>query len=326
MPYLEAAQDARQARKWRCSYVFGEIAVIQPLLYVMVVQWRGLSGSMGWLNALLSWVILINAATQWTVALINLFEPEYIEMRVPKSVKYIEGLELSLRKFFTLTTAFVCGLSMITRGLSPTCPDEVQVLDIQFCNSSPRGLISFDNFLFMIVLQQLHYEFLPTTWFFTSLGLAIGFACTVSSVIIVWDARYSVSCFWALFVYVLSGYFLYDKEVRRKPLCPAAAGSDDSDKTAFSGEVRVESPASIPPFEAKSIKSDVEQSCNYAVPSKNFVPFSSTKYDISNNNADDDVVISPSRNNSKISLVSELTFDYSDFERWSKKSSEERKI
>lgn len=312
--------DARTQRKWRCSYVFGEITVIQPLLYVMVVQWRGLSGSMGWLNALLSWVILINAATQWAVALINLFEPDYIEMRVPSAAKYIEGLERSLRAFFTLTTSIVCGVSMITRGMSPTCPDEVLVLDIQFCNSSPRGLISFDNFLFMIVLQQLHYEFLPTSWFFTSMGLAIGLACTFASVIIVWDMRYSVSCVWAIFVYVLSCYFLYDKEVRRKPL---VGGSDDSDKTEFSEEVRVD-PPSIP-IETRSIN-DVELS--YAE-NKNFVPFSSAKNNANDTNincADYADVISPSRNNSKISLVSELTFDYSDFERWNKKGSEEQKI
>ena len=157
----------RECAKW---VFWGEVLILQPLLFSIVIQWRGLNGSKGELNAFLSWLIVFNSGVLWALAFLN------SSSNAGRS-EGIQWLERVLREYYTWATSLSSGLSLITRGSSPPCPDDFTVLDIQFCSSAQTGHVNYDNFILLLIIQLIHREYVPCDWIYTCFGSVIGIVC-----------------------------------------------------------------------------------------------------------------------------------------------------
>ena len=167
-----------------------------------MIQWRGLNGSKGELNAFLSWLIVFNSGILWALAFLN------STSNAGRS-EGIQWLERVLREYYTWATCLSSGLSLITRGSSPPCPDDFTVLDIQFCSSAQTGHVNYDNFILLLIIQLIHREYVPCDWIYTCFGSVIGIVCVAIALANDFDPRYTVSSVVTMAAYLIGvGYIL----------------------------------------------------------------------------------------------------------------------
>ena len=197
--------------------LFLNILTVQPLLHTMVLQLRGLNGSMGNLNQILSWAIVANLVFQYVLLI-----AAYLKERSGTD-KY--GIVSLLSLVWTFMSTTVCGLSIYARGTAPPCPLNFQLIDIQFCNTSAPGSIPLDNFSFLLIITVFNYEYVPIPTAFTLANLVYGYIFVLCTLVTLFDCRMLAGDVISTMLYLFMCWFVV---VRIRTQWKEAAFSDSS--------------------------------------------------------------------------------------------------
>ena len=214
--------------KWVALFV--QIIITSILLQQIVIQVRGLNGSMGALNQIFSWMVLANWVCNWLLVVVGYLRESALLTgcegegnHFPRSLIRSKNI---LGGFVILVTSSTTALTLLLKALGEQCGDMYTVLDLQYCYIYNK--FSYENFLFLLVYIYFFNEVIPMPISFTLIGMLISFLLIVATITITFDHRLLVSEGLIIALYLTFCYIIVDRHLNKKRTYLASQTMDNT--------------------------------------------------------------------------------------------------